>query len=102
MTKTERLLREMRHTGGMTFGEMVQFVLDMQYGFGNETYDSTRDRGVWGATLFGTRDRVGVLERYCEQDNTTGKYHVVRKIVGPYCPRRRQFDIDSYSYQYAW
>lgn len=90
MTKSERLLREIKVRNGMTHKEVVQFLLDTTYGQGTYLYNKDC-RGYWSHSLYGDRHRYGLLEKYCEK-NKNGKYKVVRKISGPFCTARRQFD----------
>jgi len=92
ITKSERLLREIKLRKGMTHGECVQFLLDLRDGFGNTVYDSNKDQGLYSALLYGTRNRTGLFEKYCEQDSE-GRYHVVRTITGPFTEGRRTFTV---------
>ena len=86
MTRTERLLREMKTRRTMSHNDIVQYLLDMRYGF--DRMDAAEWPGYWNAQLYGTRDRTGVLERFCEQDDA-GSYQVVRKISGPFTTYRK-------------
>lgn len=90
MTKSERLLREIKIRGSMTHGEIVQFLLDLRDGFGNTEYDYEVHGSNWNALLYGTKERTGLLERFCDQ-NEDGSYSVVRKISAPFTKARRVF-----------
>ena len=100
ITKTERLLREMRRVVeereyGMAHKEIIQFILDMRDGIGNTEYDYNYHGDLWNAQLYGTRDRTGVLENFCTQ-SVTGRYKVTRNIRGPFTTKRSDTDSRFY------
>lgn len=79
-SRVEKLLNRMRKTP-MTRKQMVEFLLG-----GKENYLET-DRGTFNATLYGTRDREGILERYTRQLKD-GSYKTVRPVKGPFTRQR--------------
>lgn len=48
---------------------------------------SREETGLFDFSLYGTNDRVGVLERFCRRNND-GRYQTVRKVKGPFNPVR--------------
>lgn len=93
MTKTERLLKKMKaRKTGMSHQEVVQFLLDLRHGKGMKTYDSSKHSNYWSRNLYGTRDTLGIYERFCRKDKTTGRYHVVRKITAPFTTSQTQLN----------
>lgn len=72
-TKTEKLLKAIEKSNGMTRKEMVTFLL----GLDNGEYIPNADRGTYNATLYGTSSRKGILERFCKVDRK-GSYPIYR------------------------
>jgi len=96
MTKTERLLREMRRLdGGMSHKQIVQFILDMNHGIGKVEFNTEHHRDMWNSTLYGTRDRTGILENFCTK-NWYGNWQVSHNIQGPFTTKRDNQDTRYY------
>jgi len=91
MTRTERLLREMKTRGGMTRKEITQYLLDLKYGV--DMQDASDWPGYWNAQLYGTPARTGVLDVFCEQSDD-GVYTVVRKVAAPFTSVRKFGSMD--------
>lgn len=86
-TNTEKLLKRIKKTGGMTRKEMVKFLLQLN-GNGAKSYgEFDTDRGLYSALFYGTSRRTGILENFCEK-NDDGTYSVVRKIQAPFTTKR--------------
>lgn len=85
LTKTEKLLKAIDRKGGMTRKEMVSFLL----GLSGQEYEANYDRGTYNALLYGTSDRAGILERFCDKD-TTERFPVytLRNTSGPFTQSR--------------
>jgi hypothetical protein len=61
MTKTERLLREVKRRGGMTHNEITTYLAG---GRNRVVRDGMITRDYWNAQLFGTRVRLGLVGRF--------------------------------------
>lgn len=85
-TNTEKLLKEIKKKGGMTRVQMVKRLLQFA-GQGAKSYDSKKDRGLYGSLLYGTSTRQGILERFCTKQ-ADGTYKVTKKIKGPFTAPR--------------
>lgn len=91
-TKTEKLLRAIKRAGddGMTRKQMVKFLLKLS---GRE-YRGTLNRDTYNALLYGTSDRQGILERFCDatlNDDDRTSYVIAAPIKAPFTPRREQY-----------
>jgi hypothetical protein len=82
MTKTERVLAEMKRRGGMTFTQIQEFVVTMNGLDWNtrDGYGRRRYRGYWCDYLLGNTDPrgPGMLPKYCRKCKD-GKYRVRAK-----------------------
>ncbi len=47
-------------------------------------FEQTR---LYDFSLYGTPDKVGVLERFCRRNND-GRYQTIRKVTAPFTPAR--------------
>lgn len=50
-------------------------------------YQAFEDTKLYDFSLYGTGEKVGLLERFCRQ-NTDGRYQTVRKVRAPFTPVR--------------
>lgn len=87
--KTEKLLREIRRRGSMTHAQMTSFIAGTMGGKRLLRTYGIRTGSLWNAQLYGTRDRVGILERFCTQDLDTGEYsRNSQRVKRPYYIKR--------------
>ena len=49
----------------------------------------------WNSSLYGTPNRVGLLERFTRQ-NKDGRFQTVRKVARPFTPTRWGVNDDTY------
>lgn len=83
VTKTQKLLNAMkRRKSGFTPTEAVSFLLGFRY---EPKLDGS---GKYNALLYGTRDRAGILERFCKR-TAEGKYRVVKAVAPPFTVARK-------------
>lgn len=80
--KFEALLKAMARKP-MNRKEITNFLI--RRSGGTLSYETAYD--YWNSNLYGTTNRVGLLERYTRQ-NKDGRYQTVRKVVGPFNPVR--------------
>jgi hypothetical protein len=96
--KTEKLLREIERRGEMTHVQMIGFIAGMMGGKRKLKSHGVRTGSLWNAQLYGTSDRVGILERFCGQDIDTRKYfRNGKKVRRPYYIRRKGTEFESMS-----
>jgi len=79
----------------MTHKEIVQFLLDLRDGFGNTEFNHEKHGDFWNAQLYGTRDRTGILEKFCTK-NLMDKYVVKKHISAPFTVKRDDTDNRFY------
>ena len=83
-SKSEKLLNHMRKVGGLKHEQIVKFMLR---GTGSK-YDRTTRR-YFDSTLYGTNERVGILEGFCwRRRDGVWKVKGRAKIQAPFNPRR--------------
>jgi len=86
MSVTEKLLKEIKNRKGMTRKDMVEFLV----GLNGYVYRAYEDRGNYNALLYGTSERAGVLERFCDRTEKGSKvvYTVRNPERGPFTVSR--------------
>ena len=80
--KFETLLKAMA-SRPMNRKEITNFLIARSGG--RLSYETAYD--YWNSNLYGTQERVGILEWFCRQ-NRDGRYQTVRKVEGPFNPSR--------------
>ena len=79
-TLSEDLLNTIKSRKGMTYTEIRNHIAPW--------FMQPVSSGYWNSMLYGTKNTVGLFERFCKKDED-GKYQVVRKIERPFVPNRR-------------
>jgi len=79
--KFEALLKTLA-TRPMNYTEIRNWLASRSAG-----YQAFEDTKLYDYSLYGTGDRVGILERFCRQ-NKDGRYQTVRKVQAPFTPLR--------------
>jgi hypothetical protein len=80
-TKFESLLKALA-TKPMNNTEIRNWLASRSAGY--QSFEQTR---LYDFSLYGTAERVGILERFTRQNND-GRYQTIRKVVGPFTPVR--------------
>ena len=88
--KFEALLKTLATTP-MNRQEITNFLISRSGG--KLSYDVAYD--YYNSSLYGTTTRVGLLERFCRQNND-GRYQTVRKVARPFTPTRWGATDDTY------
>ena len=76
-------------TRPMNYTEIQNWLASRSGGVADAT-----EMGLHNFSLYGTENRVGILERFCRQNND-GRYQTVRKVEGPFSPVRYGAGDDS-------
>lgn len=79
--KFEALLKTMA-TRPMNYTEIKNWLASRS---GGQSY--SEETGLFDYGLYGTGNRVGILERFCRKNND-GRWQTVRKVSAPYTPVR--------------
>ena len=88
--KAEALLKKLATTP-MNREEITNFLCSRSGG--KLSYEQAYD--YWNSSLYGTKTRVGILERFCRQNND-GRFQTIRKVARPFTPVRWGLTDDTY------
>lgn len=99
--KFEALLKKLATTP-MNREEITNFLISRSAGklSYDGTYATKAAFDYWNSTLYGNRNRVGLLERFCRQ-NKDGRYQTIRKVERPFLPVRYGLNDDGTAVELA-
>jgi hypothetical protein len=80
-TKFEKLLKVLA-SRPMNYTEIRNWLASRSAGF--RAFEDTK---LYDLALYGTANRVGLLERFCRK-NSDGRWQTVRKVEAPFTPVR--------------